>query len=419
MYDAIIVGARCAGSPLAMLLARRGARVLVVDRATFPSNIPHGHFIHRHGPKRLQRWGLLDEIAAASTPVTSMLTDFGDFPLVAHGLEVDGVAWGYGPRRAALDKILVDAAAGSGAEVREGFNVEEFLFEDGRMVGIRGRGANGAHVEEQATITVGADGRNSRLARAAGATAYRQTPPLLCYYFSYWSGVQSEDFELYTRPAQRRAVFSHRTSEGQFAVFVGLPADELPAMRADLESSFLRVLDGMDDLGERVRAGSREERFFGASDLPNFYRTPYGPGWALVGDAGMHKDPFLALGICDALRDAEYLAEAIGDGLEGTREMMDALARFQQRRDEASDADYAENLTAARLEPLPNQVYAMRAAIRHNTDATRRFMLARNGMIEPAEAFSPQEMQHLLAHARSGGAATPSGYTAATSNSHG
>jgi flavin-dependent dehydrogenase len=413
MYDAIIVGARCAGSPLAMLLARRGARVLVVDRATFPSNIPHGHFIHRHGPKRLQHWGLLDEIAAASTPVTSMLTDFGDFPLVAHGLEVDGVAWGYGPRRTALDKILVDAAAGSGAEVRQGFNVEEFVFEDGRLAGIRGRGANGSQIEERATITVGADGRNSRLARATGATKYRQEPPLLCYYFSYWSGVRSEDFELYARPAQRRVVFSHRSSDDLFVVFVGLPTDELPEMRADLEASFLRVLDGMGDLGERVRAGTREDRFFGASDLPNFYRKPHGPGWALVGDAGLHKDPYLALGICDALRDAEFLADAIGDGLEGRRALMDALANYEQRRNEASDQDYIENLAAARLEPLSDQVYAMRAAIRHDAEATRRFMLARNGMIDPAEAFGPEEMQRLLESARSGHTETPSGHTEA------
>jgi flavin-dependent dehydrogenase len=396
MYDVIVVGARCAGSPLAMLLARSGARVLVVDRAIFPSNIPHGHFIHRHGPKRLQRWGLLDEIAAASKPVTSMLTDFGDFPLVAHGLEVDGVAWGYGPRRAVLDKMLIDAAAGSGAEVREGFNVEEFLFEGGRMVGIRGRGPNGSQVEERATITVGADGRHSRLARAVGATMYRQEPPLLCYYFSYWSGVQSEDFELYARTAQRRAVFSHRTSDDLFVVFVGLPVDELPMMRADLESSFLSVLDGMGDLGERVRAGTREDRFYGASDLPNFYRKPYGPGWALVGDAGLHKDPYLALGICDALRDAEFLTEAIGDGLGGRRDMTDALADYEQRRNEASDQDYA-----------------MRAAIRHDPDATRRFMLVRNGMIDPAEAFNPQEMQRLLESARSGDTGIPSGHTEA------
>jgi flavin-dependent dehydrogenase len=395
MYDAIIVGGRCAGSPLARLLAQRGASVLVVDRATFPSNIPHGHFIHRHGPQRLQRWGLLDAVAAASKPVTRVLTDMDDFPLVADGLEVDGVAWGYGPRRDVLDKILVDAARRSGAEVREGFTVDEFVFADGRMVGIRGRGAGGGQVEERATMTVGADGRHSHLAKAVGAPVYHHVPPLLCYYFSYWSGVQGEDLELYTRPALRRAVFAHRTSDDLFAVFLGLPVQELSTMRADLEASFLRVLDGMGDLGARVRAGARAERFYGASDLPNFYRKPYGPGWALVGDAGLHKDPYQALGICDALRDAEFLAAAIADGLEGKQTLEGALAGFEQRRNAASAGDYAENLAAARLEPLPEQVYALRAAIRGDAEATRRFVLAPTRLIDSPDAVTPQELQHV------------------------
>ena len=126
MYDVIIVGARCAGSPLARRLAIDGAKVLLVDRATFPSEIPHGHFIHRGGPRRLQEWGLLDKVAAVCTPVTEQLVDFGDFPLVSRNLAIDGVAWGYGPRRALFDKILVDAAVESGVELREKFNVEEF-----------------------------------------------------------------------------------------------------------------------------------------------------------------------------------------------------------------------------------------------------------------------------------------------------
>src|SRR5215472_8685943 len=127
-YDAVIVGARCAGAWTAMLLARKGHRVLLVDRARFPSEIPHGHFIHRHGPPRLARWGLLDRIVASGCPpVTSMLTYFGDFPLVAHNLEVDHVAWGYGPRRSALDKILVDAAVEAGADLLEGVAVNSLL----------------------------------------------------------------------------------------------------------------------------------------------------------------------------------------------------------------------------------------------------------------------------------------------------
>src|SRR2546425_9481673 len=116
MYDAIIVGARCAGAPLAMLLARQGARVLLVDRAKFPSDVPHGHFIHRQGPRRLRDWGLLSRVALRTPAIANMIFDMGDFPLRVHNLIEDGVAWGYGPRRTTLDKILVDAAVESGAE---------------------------------------------------------------------------------------------------------------------------------------------------------------------------------------------------------------------------------------------------------------------------------------------------------------
>ena len=144
MHDVIVVGARCAGSSLAMLLARHGVKVLVVDRASFPSDIPHGHFVHRHGPRRLRDWGVLDKVAERTPAITTMLFDAGDFPLVAHNLVEDDVAWGYGPRRTTLDTILVDAAAESGAEVRQGFNVFEYIIENGTVVGIHGRTQSGS-----------------------------------------------------------------------------------------------------------------------------------------------------------------------------------------------------------------------------------------------------------------------------------
>jgi flavin-dependent dehydrogenase len=133
VYDAIVIGARCAGATTAMLLAREGFDVLLVDRASFPSEIPHGHFIHRHGPPRLARWGLLDRVLDTGCPaVTSITMDLGDFPLTGEDLVVDGVPVGLGPRRAALDKVLVDAAVEAGAELREGFPVDDLTFEDGR-----------------------------------------------------------------------------------------------------------------------------------------------------------------------------------------------------------------------------------------------------------------------------------------------
>ena len=396
MYDVIVVGARCAGSPLAMLLARRGAKVLLVDRATFPSDIPHGHFVHRHGPRRLRDWGLLSRIASRTPAITNMLFDAGDYPLVARNLVEDGVAWGYGPRRTTLDAILVSAAVESGVELREGFHVDDYVFDDDALVGIRGRGPHGSMVEERATITVGADGRNSRLARVVHAPVYNEAPALLCYYFSYWSGVRAEDFELYVRTEQRRVVFSFKTENELFAVFIGLPLEELPVVRRDIDAAFMQSLDAIPEFGSRVRAGRREERFYGASDLPNFYRRPHGPGWALAGDAGLHKDPFLALGICDALRDVEVLAGAIGDGLASKRPMQEALADYEARRNANSAADYQENLAEAGFRPLPPRALALRAAVRDKPEDATRLIKARMGMTDPAEFFNPENLQRLL-----------------------
>ena len=138
-----------------------------------------------------------------------------------------------------------------------------------------------------------------------------------------------EDFELYTRHAARRVIFSFKTEHDLFAVFVGAPIEELPAFQRDTEGAFMSSLDLVPEFAARIRAGRRAERFCGATDLPNFYRKPFGAGWALVGDAGLHKDPLLALGICDALRDTELLANAIADGLSGVRPMHDAMADYE------------------------------------------------------------------------------------------
>ena len=396
MYDVIVVGARCAGAPLAMLLARTGARVLLLDRVRFPSDIPHGHFIHRHGPRRLRSWGLLDRLAARTPAVANMLIDVGDFPLRASNLIEDGMAWGYGPRRSTLDKLLVDAAIEAGAEFRDGVGVVDYVFSDGRLTGVRCRDHMGVQFEERATIIVGADGRHSQLARAVDAPMYQHVPTVLCYYFGYWSDVETEDFELYLRAQERRVLFSFKTEDDLFAVFVGAPIEELPQIRRDIEGSFMAALDLAPDFAARIRAGQREERFYGASDLPNFYRKPYGPGWALVGDAGLHKDPFLALGICDAFRDVELLAAAIGDGLAGRRVLEEALADYESKRNAASAADYDQNIADARFPPPPARMLALRAAVRDSPDETTRMIKARNGMIDPASFFNPQNISRLV-----------------------
>jgi flavin-dependent dehydrogenase len=391
MYDVIVVGARCAGASTAMLLAQKGHSVLLVDRASFPSDIPHGHFIHMHGPRRLATWGLLDRVLDTGVPpITSFTQDFGDFPLTGHDLVVDGVPLGLGPRRSYLDHVLVEAAVEAGAELREGYAVQEYLSDGDRIVGVRSSSGS-----ERAQVVVGADGRNSSLAKTAGAPAREEVPTLSCWYFTYWSGVPGSGLELTVR--NERATFVHPTNDGLMTIFAVWPIAELPRVKADIEGEYMKVIDSMPGLGERVRAGTREERFYGATQLPNFVRKPYGPGWALVGVAGCHKDPYMALGVCDALRDAELLADALHDGLSGDRPMEEALANYERSRDEQTMPWYQLNLQAAPLGPPPPDALAIRQGLRDSQEDTNHFYMAREGMVPPESFFNPENMQRLMA----------------------
>jgi flavin-dependent dehydrogenase len=382
-----------------MLLARKGYEVLLVDRATFPSDIPHGHFIHRQGPQRLAQWGLLDRIARTRCPlVESVISDYGDGPLEIQGLTVDGIPIGCAPRRWALDEVLVNAAADAGAEVRTGYSVQAYVGDGQRITGITGRAVGGsASGTDLARITVGADGRNSKLAATVRARAYDTSPPLTCWYFSYWGDVPATGLELYLRGESM--IFAFPTNDGMTAVFVAWAAHHFPHVRQDVESNFLAVVNRVPALAERLRAGRREERFFGASDLPNFLRQPYGPGWALVGDAGCHKDPFLALGICDALRDAELLAEGLDEGLSGRRPMDLALADYERRRNEATLADYRLNLQLARFLPLPPEALLIRRAVRGDAEATKQYFLMHEGFLSRERFMQSERIQELVARA--------------------
>jgi 2-polyprenyl-6-methoxyphenol hydroxylase-like FAD-dependent oxidoreductase len=359
MYDAIVIGARCAGAATAMLLARSGRDVLLVDRARFGADIPHGHFIHQHGPRRLSDWGLLDRVLASGCPrVTQFTSDMGDFPVTGTELEAGGIPMGVGPRRGALDALLVEAAIEAGAEYRESHPVRRLSFDGDRVTGIEG---------ERARVVIGADGRNSGVAKQVGAAVRHQKPAISVWYFSYWSGVPEPGLSVIVR--DRTAVFAFPTNDDLFGVFIAWPLTELARVKRDIDAAMYEVIDATPGLGERIRAGRREERVCGATQLPNFVRQSYGPGWALVGDAGVHKDPFMALGVCDALRDAELLADAIDD-----------LPGYERRRDAATLQDFEANFGAAHL-MAPPELLAFRQTLRDDQAATNRFYLEREGML--------------------------------------
>ncbi|MGH3942227.1 MAG: NAD(P)/FAD-dependent oxidoreductase [Pseudonocardiaceae bacterium] len=389
MYDAIIVGARCAGSATGMLLARKGYRVLVVDRAKFPSDTISTHFVHQPGIAMLRDWGLLDAVRESGCPaIKDVVFDLGPFALHGSPVPADDVATAFGPRRTVLDTILVNAAAAAGAEVREEFSVHEMVRnDDGAVIGIRG-GAGSANVEHS-RIVIGADGLHSLVARSVNAPAYTQRPALSCLYYAYWSGLPTIDgLELYVRPGAFWGLFP--TNDELTCLVLGWPYERFHEYRADIEGSMLgTIAQFAPGLRERLAAARGETRFVGTADVPNFYRRPYGPGWALVGDAGYHKDPITAQGITDAFRDAGLLAAALDAGWSERADLTEALRGYETARNTASRPFYDFTCQLAALEPPPPQMQRMFEKLRTDPEGTSRFLGVIACTVSPSEFFTP------------------------------
>jgi flavin-dependent dehydrogenase len=400
-YDAIVVGARCAGSPTAMLLAEKGYRVLLVDKARFPSNMPMStHVVQAPALARLQRWRLLDKVVASGCPaIETYEFDFGPFVIEGSPKPLNGIGHAYAPRRFVLDDILVKAAVAAGAELQENFHVDELLHEDGRVVGIAGHTRRGSRLQERARIVIGADGMNSIVARAVKAPKYNTKPRLQGAVFSYWSGVLAQKFEVHI--GAYRVAFALPTNDGLTLVASGWPARDLPAARQSLEASYLSTMREVSpDLYERTLAGRREEGFIvGATS--NYFRKPYGPGWALAGDAGYLKDPVTASGITDAFRDAELLTEALDAGLSGQQDLETALAAFEARRNEQSAAMYEFTTQLATQDPPPPDMQHLLHAVSRNAEATSAFLGVIAQTVPVQEFFAPASVSRVMAAAQS------------------
>jgi flavin-dependent dehydrogenase len=398
MYDAIVIGARCAGSPTAMLLARKGYRVLLLDRDSFPSDHLSTHWIHQPGVARLERWGLRDQLAATGCPPISSITmDVGPFALRGSPPPFECVAEAYCPRRTVLDKLLVDAAVAAGAELRERFAVQQVVWDADRVVGVTGQTAAGTSVTERARIVIGADGIHSLVARQVAAPTYNERPTYSCAYYSYWSGVPLDSVEFY--PRDHCGFGALPTHDGLTCIIAGLPNDQFPKYRAAVEGTFKKILEQAPAFAERVLHGKRAERFNGTAEMPNYFRKPFGAGWALVGDAGYHKDSITAQGIADAFRDAELVAEALDAGLSGRLGFDVAMAQYEEQRNQAAMPLYDLTCQFAMLEPPPPEMQQLFAALRSNQPATDRFMGTLAGTTPIPEFFAPDNIGRIMATA--------------------
>jgi flavin-dependent dehydrogenase len=334
-YDVVIVGARAAGAATAMLLARAGCRVLVVDRSSYGADTISTHGLMRAGVLQLQRWGLLDRVIAAGTPPIRRTTfSYGsDSDVVITIKPTFGVDALYAPRRTVLDPILVDAAAAAGAEIRYGVTVTDVCHDgDGRVTGIVGHDVDGGAVAFAADIVVGADGVRSTIARRVDAPIMRSGTGATGVVYGYWSGLETDGYEWIYSPGAVAGVIP--TNDGQTCIFAGgKPAHIGPGGIEVLRALLEQASPALASRLAGTTAPQAVRRFEGP---PGFLRRCWGPGWALVGDAGYWKDPISLHGITDALRDAELLARAIIATDGGGQERADALAEYQATRDRLS-----------------------------------------------------------------------------------
>jgi flavin-dependent dehydrogenase len=393
-YDVIVVGGRLAGAATGMLLARQGLKVLIVDRTHFPSDTLSSHQLQPPGVARLRRWGLLDRLDATGTPpVRDVRFDVNGVVIAGRYPDVAGSGALYSPRREVLDTLLVQAAREAGAEVREDTIVDELLMSEGRVRGIRSRrkGSSTA-TDDTAALIVGADGKHSMVAKTVGAPSRRSRTARSLGFYCYWQDVEILAGELYSR--DRRVAGAWPTDQGMVVTYVGWPASEFDAFRADPAGHVLRTLDACGTLGARVRAGRRVGPVRGTSDLPNEIRLSSGPGWALAGDAGLVMDSITGQGMGHALRDADLLSDAIITGL-GSGRLDRSLARYAKQRDAETKAMFDFTVRLASFPPPTPAERTMFAAIAERPEETSQLLGALAGSVPITSLFSPRRLMSL------------------------
>jgi 2-polyprenyl-6-methoxyphenol hydroxylase-like FAD-dependent oxidoreductase len=381
-FDVIVVGARCAGSPLATLLARSGMHVCLVDRASFPSDTPSTHGIQPTGVKVLERLGALDPLLKVTPPIERGTIQFDNARV-----DVDGVSERLGApmistRRVTLDAILLETAAAAGVEIRTQTSVAGLVEEGGRIAGVRTTKG-----ELRAPVVVGADGTGSTVARLVGAAEYHPTPQGRVFLWAYYEGATADGDRLWLGRVGDEGFLAFPTDADLFMAAVVISTEHRDALRADRETGHATALSHWPELHACVEGARRVGPVLMLSRWHGFFRESAGPGWVLVGDAGHFKDPTPGQGIADALRQAERLAPAIESALGGAGDQ--ALSDWWAWRDHDAWEMYwyAHDIGApVQAPPLVREIERRVAADPELTDA---FMRVLNHDLPPSKAFSP------------------------------
>ncbi|HEX5096950.1 MAG TPA: FAD-dependent monooxygenase, partial [Acidimicrobiia bacterium] len=274
--------------------------------------------------------------------------------------------------------------------------VDDVVVEDGTVTGIRGRSARGSQSDDRAPIVIGADGRNSHVARAVDPDEYNTKPMLQWGYYTYWADLPIDGVEIVVRPDRGWGAFP--TNDDLTLVVVGWPYAEASAYKADVEANYRKTLELAPDFAARVRTATRAEKFAGGA-VAGYFRKPFGPGWALVGDAGYNKDPITAQGITDAFHDAQRCSDALIEVFEGRRSFDEAMSDWQHVRDEQAMPIYEFTANLATLEPPPPEMQQLLGAVYGNQAAMDDFVSVVAATVSPVEFFDPDHIGGIMAAA--------------------
>ncbi len=386
-FDVVVVGARCAGSPLAAMLARRGLRVGVVDKSEFPSETLSTHVIQPSGVAVLERHGLLEPILAAGAVSLTRFTFVNDDARIDAAVDADEL--GAPPvcmRRIVLDQLLVEAAASAGAEVRTGTRATALIWEDGRVAGVET-----AEGPVRARLVVGADGRNSTVAGLAGAREYYAAPPGRVFAWAYFEDAAETESRLRLGSRGKLAYVACPTDAGLYLAAVCPPMETRDSFLADREGNFAAGLEAWPELADLLVGAKRVGPIRVMANWRGYFREAAGPGWVLLGDAGHFKDPSPAQGMADALRHAERLADAIVAGLGGAGGIDEGLRRWWRWRDEDGYEMhwFATDMGEPGSPPLAAQVIREIAA---DDAASERLLRVLNHDVPPSELFTSRRI---------------------------
>ena len=401
-YDVIVVGARCAGAPTAMLLAAKGRSVLLLERDAMPSNMAHStHLIHPLGVAYLRDWGLLDALAARATSFTDWTVDLHGAKLHGPPPPVSGMAHSLAPRRDILDGALADAAERAGAELRSSCRVSDLIFANGRVVGVRGKDKAGREFSARAQLVIGADGPASMVAKCAGAAEHHVEPPLQSNIWSYWRGVPIDHLHITIRAGA--GAFAFPSSDGSVLVSANLMHGDFLKARRHKEAAFHAMLKRIaPELAAALAEGEQIDRFYSGCTR-SFVRRAWGPGWALVGDAGMKKDPVTAQGIASAFASADMLVTAVDRGLGDARNVADEetlaaeLTEFERARDDWLLPYYDFTLRLAAFAKPDPELAAFNQALSRDAEGRAQLFGAVSLAFSPEELMTPSNMKRILA----------------------